>query len=73
MTMNQNFFLSLKSASGAILKEGSIDGMLTKTREVLPHRPGDGGGVGVVDVLQLTPVTREHIILPDTEVVISKP
>ena len=46
-------FLSLKSASGAILKEGSIDGMLTKTREVLPHRPGDGGGVGVVDVLQL--------------------
>ena len=39
----------------------------------MTHRLRDGGGVGVVDVLKLTPVTGEHVILPNTEVVVSKP
>ena len=45
---------------------------LTQSSEVLAYGLCDGGGVRVVDVLQLAPVTREHIILPDTEVVVSK-
>ena len=39
----------------------------------MTHRLRDGGGVGVVDVLKFAPVTGEHVILPNTEVVVSKP
>ena len=46
---------------------------LTESSQVLTHRLRDSGGVGVVDVLKLAPVTWKHVILPDTEVVVSKP